>query len=176
MLSAFNRMSVAERHLICTALPVMVRFGVLRFVASRMAGPVPSQLSPETQILIRLNAQPKAAKVDAEQTCAATEGGKLVPTHGTGNPELDNAARNAGSLGDRPLVVLTAGEYWAPPGLEKQAADYHEIWIHQLQPSLVRLSTRGRQVVVEAHHDMVEAPDAVVTATRQVVDEARTTK
>jgi hypothetical protein len=76
-------------------------------------------------------------------------------------------------LDDRPLVVLTAGRYWAPPGLEKQAADYHEIWVHQLQASLVRLSTRGQQVVVDAHHDMDEAPDAVVTATRQVVEEVR---
>jgi hypothetical protein len=73
-------------------------------------------------------------------------------------------------------VVLTAGEYWAPPGLEKQAADYHQLWIHQLQASLARLSTRGRQVVVDAHHDMDEAPDAVVTATRQVVDEVREKK
>lgn len=173
MLSAFNRMPPATRHLICTALPFMARFGILRFVASRMAGPVPSQSTPEGEILAKLNARPNAARTDAEQVCAATDGGRLVPTAGTGNPELDNAARNAGSLGDRSLVVLTAGKYWAPPGLEKQAADYHEIWIHQLQASLARLSTRGRQVVVDAHHDMDEAPGAVVTATRQVVDEVR---
>jgi len=38
---------------------------------------------------------------------------------------------------------------------------------------MARLSTRGRQVVVDAHHDLDEAPDAVVTATRQVVAEVR---
>jgi pimeloyl-ACP methyl ester carboxylesterase len=173
MLSAFNRMSPAGRRRICSALPFMVRFGVLRFVASRMAGPPRSELSREQEILRELDAQPGAARVDAEQTCAATEGGRLVPTLGTGNPELDNAARNAGSLGDRPLVVLTAGEYWAPQGLQRQAADYHERWIHQLQASLAQLSSRGRQVVVDAHHDMAEAPEAVVTATREVVDEVR---
>ena len=81
-------------------------------------------------------------------------------------PEPDRAAREGSA-------VLTAGSYSAPPGLEKQAADFHEIWIHQLQASLARLSTRGRQVVVDANHDMEEAPDAVVTATRQVVDEVR---
>ncbi len=173
MLSPFNRMSPTARQLICTALPFMARFGILRFMASRMGGSVPSQSSPEREILVRLTAQPKALRTDAEQGCAATDGGRLVSTLGTGNPELDVAARNAGSLGDRPLVVLTAGRYWAPSGLEKQAADYHEIWVHQLQASLARLSTRGRQVVVDAHHDMDEAPDAVVTATRQVVDEVR---
>lgn len=173
MLSAFNLMSPAKRRLICTALPFMARFGILRFAASRMGGPAPTEPSPEFEILAKLNAQPTALRTDAEQTCAATEGGRLVPTLGTGNPELDNAARNAGSLDDRPLVVLTAGMYWAPPGLEKQAADYHEIWIHQLQASLTQLSRRGRQVVVDAHHDMSEAPTAVVTATQQVVDEVR---
>jgi pimeloyl-ACP methyl ester carboxylesterase len=166
MLSAFNQMSPAKRRVICTALPFMTRFGILRFVASRMAG-------AQGEILAKLNAHPTALKTDAEQTCAATEGGRLVPRLGTGNPELDNAARNAGSLDDRPLVVLTAGMYWAPPGLEKQAADYHEIWIHQLQASLAQLSRRGRQVVVDAHHDMSEAPTAVVTATHQVVYDVR---
>ena len=71
------------------------------------------------------------------------------------------------------LVVLTAGRYWAPPGLEKQAADYHEIWIHQLQASMAQLSRHGQQVVVDAHHDMSEAPTAVVTATQQVVYDVR---
>jgi hypothetical protein len=176
MLSPFNRMSPGARHLICTALPFMSRFGILRFMASRMGGPPPSQFSPEGEILAKLNAQPKALRTEAEQGCMATDGGRLVPTLGTGNPELDNAARDAGSLDDRPLIVLTAGRYWAPPGLEKAAADYHEIWIHQLQASLARLSTRGRQVVVDAHHDMDEAPDAVAAATRQVVEEVRTEK
>jgi hypothetical protein len=123
-----------------------------------------------------LETQPKALEADAEQACAATDGGRVVPNGGGGNPDLDGAARNAGSLGDRPLVVLTAGRYWAPAGLEKEAAEYHEIWVHQLQASLARLSMRGRQVVVDAHHDMSEAPDAVLTAVRQVVDEVRDKK
>ena len=98
----------------------------------------------------------------------------MVPTGGGGNPDLDNAARQAGSLGERPLVVLTAGEYWAPAGLEKEAADYHEVWVEHLQASLARLSTRGRQVVVDAHHNIGdEAPETVVAAVRQVVDQVR---
>jgi pimeloyl-ACP methyl ester carboxylesterase len=173
MLSPFNRMSPRARELICAALPFMARFGILRFMANRMGGPVPPQSSQESNILAKLNANPMALGTDARQACAATDGGRLVSTNGTGNPELDNAARNAGSLGDRPLIVLTAGRYWAPPGLEKQAADYHEIWVHLLQASLAQLSTRGRQEVVDAHHDMEEAPDSVVTATREVVDEVR---
>jgi pimeloyl-ACP methyl ester carboxylesterase len=174
MLAPANRMLARARHLFCVALPAMARFGVLRFVASRERYPSPPDFTPEqSSVLAKLEAQPKAFRTDAEQGCAATDEGRIVPTEGGGNPDINNAARNAGSLGDRPLVVLTAGRYWAPPGLEKEAAEYHEIWVHQLQSSLVRLSTLGRQVIVDAHHDMAESPDSIVIAVRQVVDEVR---
>jgi pimeloyl-ACP methyl ester carboxylesterase len=173
MLSRVSQLSPRARHFLCAALPFAARFGLLRFAASRMGRPVSAQSTPEERILVQLDAQPKAIRADADQFCAATHGGRFMETRGTGNPELDGATRDAGNLGDRPLVVLTAGRFWAPPGLEKEAADYHEIWVHQLQPSLAALSTRGRQVVVDAHHDMDEAPDAVVIATQKVVTEVR---
>jgi pimeloyl-ACP methyl ester carboxylesterase len=170
-LSPLNRMSAGKRHLICAALPFMVRFGILRLIAGRTSdGPV------QDEILSRLMAQPTRERVDAEQSCAATDGGRFVPTSGSGNPEIDAAARNAGSLGDRPLMVLTAGQYWSPPGFEKEADAYHEVWVHQLQVSLARLSTHGKQIVVDAPHDMSGAPDVVVSATRQVVEDVRTKK
>jgi pimeloyl-ACP methyl ester carboxylesterase len=173
-LSPLNRMSGRTRHLICMALPAMVRFGIVRFVASRER-PFSSG-TEQAKILAKLEAQPKAFRTDAEQACAATDEGRMVPREGGGNPDINDAARNAGSLGDRPLVVLTAGRYWAPDGFEKEAAEYHEIWVHQLQASLVRLSTRGRQIVVDAGHGMEESPDSIVTAVRQVVDEVHSEK
>ena len=173
-LAPINRMSGSTRHLICMALPAMTRLGIIRFVASRERRPPPSDFTPEQgNTLAKLEAQPKAFRTDAEQACAATDEGRIVPREGGGNPDINTAARNAGSLGDRPLVVLTAGRYWAPPGFEKEAAEYHEIQVHQLQTSLARLSTRGRQVVVDAEHDMAESPDSIVVAVRQVVDEVR---
>jgi pimeloyl-ACP methyl ester carboxylesterase len=173
-LSPLNRMSGRTRHLICMALPAMVRFGIVRFVASRER-PFSSG-TEQAKILAKLEAQPKAFRTDAEQACAATDEGRMVPREGGGNPDINDAARNAGSLGDRPLVVLTAGRYWAPDGFEKEAAEYHEIWVHQLQASLVRLSTRGQQIVVDAGHGMEESPDSIVTAVRHVVDEVRSEK
>jgi pimeloyl-ACP methyl ester carboxylesterase len=173
MLSAFNLMSPGKRHLICAGLPFMARFGILRFIASRMRGPAPSQSSGRQEILEALNSRPIAMRVDADQTCAATDNGRFVPTRGSGNPELDNAARSAGTLGDRPLIVLTAGRYWAPPGFEKEAAEYHEVWVHELQASLARLSAHGKQVVVDAHHNMDEAPDAVLKSIQEVVSDVR---
>lgn len=173
-LAPINRMSGRTRHLICMALPAMARFGIIRYEASRERRPVPPDFTAEqASVLTKLEAQPKAFVTDAEQACAATDQGRIVPREGGGNPEISNAAKNAGSLGDRPLIVLTAGRYWAPPGFEKEAAEYHEIQVHQLQAGLARLSTRGRQVIVDAHHDMAESPDSIVIAVQQVVDEVR---
>jgi pimeloyl-ACP methyl ester carboxylesterase len=173
-LGPMNRMSASTRHLICMALPAMARFGIIRFAASSERRPPSPDFTPEqARVLAQLEAQPKAFRTDAEQACAATDEGRIVPREGGGNPDINTAARNAGSLGDRPLVVLTAGRYWAPDGFEKEAAEYHELQVHQLQVSLVRLSTRGRQVIVDADHGMTQSPDSIVTAVRQVVDEVR---
>ena len=174
VLSPLNRMSGTTRHLICMALPLMARLGIVRFMTSRERRPAPSGFTEEqAAVLAQLEAQPKAFITDAEQGCAATDQGRIVPREGGGNPEINDAAGQAGSLGDRPLIVLTAGRYWAPAGYERQAAEYHEIWVHRLQASLVRLSTRGHQVVVDAGHGMDESPDSVVTAVRQVVTDVR---
>jgi N-acetylmuramoyl-L-alanine amidase len=155
----------------------MTRFGIIRFGASRERRPPPPDFTPEqASVLAKLEAQPKAFRTDAEQACAATDQGRLVSRTGGGNPDIDNAVWKAGSLGDRPLVVLTAGRYWAPDGFEKEAAEYHEIQVHQLQASLARLSTRGRQIVVDAGHGMEESPESIVTAVRQVVEEVRANK
>jgi pimeloyl-ACP methyl ester carboxylesterase len=173
-LAPINRMSGITRRLICMALPAMARFGIIRFQASRERRPPPLDFTPEqASVLAKLEAEPKAFRADADQACAATDEGRIVPREGGGNPEIDGAAKNAGSLGDRPLVVLTAGRYWAPAGFEKEASEYHEIQVHQLQAGLARLSTRGRQVIVDAGHDMAESPDSIVAAVRQVVDEVR---
>lgn len=176
-LAPVNRMSGSTRHLICMALPAMARLGIIRFMASRERRPPPPDFTPEqANILAKLEMQPKASETDIQQACAATDEGRIVPRTGGGNPDIDNAVRNAGSLGERPLVVLTAGRYWAPPGFEKEAAEYHEIQVHQLQAGLARLSTHGRQVVVDAGHGMEESPDSIVIAVRQVVDEVRSNK
>lgn len=100
-----------------------------------------------------------------------------MPQLGTGDPEIDNAARAAGSLGDRPLIVLTAGKYIVPPDPAEvpEAAAYHDVWVHQLQADLARLSTRGRQVIVEnSNHGIAfQAPDAVANAVQEVVKQIR---
>jgi pimeloyl-ACP methyl ester carboxylesterase len=115
--------------------------------------------------------------IAAEKSCAATDQGRIVPLAGTGDPEVDDAARRSGSLGNRPLVVLTAGQPFVPPDdrERQEAANFHEIWMHQLQPQLAALSTRGQQIIVPNSGHMInfDAPDEIVKAIRNVVDEVR---
>jgi pimeloyl-ACP methyl ester carboxylesterase len=76
-------------------------------------------------------------------------------------------ARAAGSLGGRPVLVLSAGNIAAPP-------EFLEAWTNA-QSDLARLSTRGRQITVGggASDLLHDAPDAIVEAVRQVVAEVR---
>ena len=79
--------------------------------------------------------------------------------------------RNAGNLGDRPLIVLTATRQDdIPPEIPPQDAKAEEdLWVHQLQAELSRLSTRGRQVVVDSSHEMpTEHPEVVISAIHEV--------
>jgi pimeloyl-ACP methyl ester carboxylesterase len=87
--------------------------------------------------------------------------------------ESARETRDSGNLGDKPLVVLTAGRFEEVPGVPPQdLAAFHETWIKELQPSLARLSTRGRQVMVPQSDHMIpfEQPQAVVSAIREVWD------
>ena len=65
-------------------------------------------------------------------------------------------ARSAGKLGDRPLIVLTATRQDdIPPEIPpKDAQAEEDLWVRQLQPELTRLSTHGKQIVVDSSHEM----------------------
>jgi pimeloyl-ACP methyl ester carboxylesterase len=82
-------------------------------------------------------------------------------------------ARAAGTLGDKPLVVLTAGKKPAAGtlGLTEQDWDeYQRVWADELQLRLARLSSRGKREVVEGsgHNIPSERPDAIVNAVREI--------
>jgi pimeloyl-ACP methyl ester carboxylesterase len=96
------------------------------------------------------------------------------------NPEgldLIKSAAQAGAspgFGDRPLIVLTAGDRAAvTEGMPaKLAKSLDDIWM-ELQTKLVALSTNGRQeVVAGATHDLpFEKPDVVVDSIRELLGE-----
>jgi pimeloyl-ACP methyl ester carboxylesterase len=90
--------------------------------------------------------------------------------------ESSAEARAAGNLGDRPLIVLTAGKpYASDPLLTKEEMDkQNDLWINVLQAQETRLSTHGRQIVVPDSGHMIpfKRPDAVICAIREVWDAA----
>jgi pimeloyl-ACP methyl ester carboxylesterase len=63
--------------------------------------------------------------------------------------------RSAGSLGDRPLIVLTATNQddIAPEIPPRDAQVEEDLWVHQLQPELARLSTHGKQIIVTSRRN-----------------------
>ena len=86
-------------------------------------------------------------------------------------------ARAIPSLGDIPLVVLTAGKAsdFGDAELNRQAEAYQQIWAYEIQPKLAKLSTKGRQIVVpEATHATIPQ-EIIVKALHDVVNEARQT-
>ena len=79
--------------------------------------------------------------------------------------------RSAGNLGDRPLIVLSATRQDdISPEIPPQDAQAEEdLWVHQLQPELARLSTHGKQIVVDSSHEMpTEHPEVVISAIHEV--------
>ena len=87
-------------------------------------------------------------------------------------------ARGVRSLGDIPLIVLTAGRHRVNPPDNPIAARMEDArekaWI-QAQKQLARLSTRGEQrVFPEARHNLlVDRPREVLEAIRDVVERTR---
>lgn len=83
-------------------------------------------------------------------------------------------ARAAGHIGNKPLVVLTAGrpvDSSLKAVLSERDCDmYRETWMNDLQIRLMRLSARGRRVIVpDSGHDVpTDRPDAIVSAVREL--------
>ena len=90
--------------------------------------------------------------------------------------ESADQVRGAGTLGNKPVIVLTAGAFVDIPGVPKEDSDeFFASWVGELQPRLAHLSSRGRQVVLLNSHHLIpfEQPQAVVNAVEEVVEESK---
>jgi pimeloyl-ACP methyl ester carboxylesterase len=90
-------------------------------------------------------------------------------------PESFAEATLVTRLGDFPLIVLTAGQPldFGNAELNQEAAAYQQVWIHEIQPKLVSLSTRGRQIVApNANHGTIPQ-ELIISSIREVVMEVR---
>lgn len=86
--------------------------------------------------------------------------------------------RRSGSLGNLPLVVITAtGPVWWPemPG-EVNPVKFRKMWL-ELQQQLTTLSTNSRQVFADqsSHFIPFDQPELISHAVRQLIDRERIT-
>ena len=177
--SPINRAPTVVRRISCTALPLITNLGIMRFFMRNAPVIVPVQFRSDEPEATRAFRQQRITGMETEsiQGCAATKDGALHPDRGSGNPEVDQAAKDAGSLGDLPLIVLTAGRDWnsEDPATAKEMADFHSKWVNQFQAELAHLSTNGKQIVLQksGHAIPADAPESVSSAIESIISEIR---
>jgi pimeloyl-ACP methyl ester carboxylesterase len=140
--------------------PLLIRFGVARFSQRHVAsGPGVSKEFAEEMRYLQL--QPKFLEATVGEMSSFDESADEV--------------RAAGNLGNKPLIVLTAGKNvdasQLPPGLpKKDMDDFRTIWVNELQVKEAQLSTQGKRIIVPDSDHMIpfERPDVIVSAIREV--------
>ena len=159
-LQAFMKKTIEELKREKMLAPLLIRFGIARF-SQRNQGEAPGVSKEFGKEMLYLQMQPKF--IDA----SAAEMGAFA--------ESANEVRAAGTLGDKPLVVLTAGKSadasQLPAGFpKKEFDDFHEVWVNDLQMKEAHLSTRGERIMVPDSTHMIpfERPDTIVAAIHEV--------
>ena len=135
---------------------VLGRLGMMRFLRSDPEPPPEHWSADEWDVLTRLGRQRQVLLADA----------KVGPGGAT-----DDLVRSTGGLEEMPLIVLTQGNQSSP---SSAAPGVLRGWI-DLQRRFAERSRRGRQVLVpnSGHGIPVEAPDAVISAVREIVTTVR---
>ena len=147
----------SQKHL----MPILILFGIARLTAGDEGD---SKLSKDFRDKMKyLQLQTKFIDAAFSEIKSFAESAEEV--------------RRTGNLGERPLVVLTAGKDLKAKELPKGVSvedmrEFGKTWVNDLQVRQARLSTRGQQVVVpdSTHMIPMERPDAVVNAIREVCD------
>ena len=142
-------------------MPILIFFGIARLTADDEGG---SKLSKDFRDKMKyLQLQTKFIDAAFSELKAFSQSADEV--------------RRTGNLGDRPLVVLTAGKDLEAKDLPKgvsveEMREFRKTWINDLQVRQARLSTRGKQIVVpdSTHMIPLERPDTVVNAIHEVCD------
>ena len=135
--------------------------GLLRVTASSPTGDKNESQMTREELIAELRHQPKSFLNNVDSGMVLNESYA--------------EARAIPSLGDMPIVVLTAGKApdFGDAELNRQAEAYQRVWAYEIQPKLAKLSTRGRQIVVPGATHATIPEEIVVTAVRDVVAEVR---
>jgi pimeloyl-ACP methyl ester carboxylesterase len=164
-----NHLPTTVRSALHRVVPAAGEFGLIRLMLRPTAGaharrPPPQGMTPgEAEYLFFLSRLPRSFVAEADEA-----------RHWKASAD---EARAAKPLGDRPLIVLTAGKFVIPrnPAHVAEARAFHHTWVNEWQPKLARLSSRGRQIILEdsGHGIQFEAPDVLIAAIREIVGESR---
>ena len=159
-LQAFMKKSIEQLKWEKMLAPLLIRFGIARF-SQRNQGEAPGVSKEFGREMLYLQMQPKFIDASASELSSFAESA--------------NEVRASGNLGDKPLVVLTAGKSadasQLPVGFpKKEFDDFHEVWVNDLQVKESHLSTRGRRIMVPDSTHMIpfERPDTIVAAIHEV--------
>jgi pimeloyl-ACP methyl ester carboxylesterase len=152
----------ALRPVIDALTPAFTRIGLVRLFQPpiRNSRPPKGLSAEQWSTMQQLRRLPKAIAAEGSSGLTQEKSAEQV--------------RRCRGLGDRPLIVLTAGKSefsGSDPAMAKQAAADQDVWIHELQAQFVKLSTRGRQVIVEnsTHGIPWEAPEIVGASIGELV-------
>lgn len=135
---SYNLLPAPGRTLLCLAVPTAARVGL------------------STASVVLIGSDRRGTSRVRSRTRAAILEGLTVQTKsfvaGTGCDPWEQSAvqaHAAGSLGDRPLIVLTAGKPFAvgDPKDDKELAAFQDIWIHRLQTTTGEPFNPRRQVI-----------------------------
>jgi pimeloyl-ACP methyl ester carboxylesterase len=145
---------MAAERLVNSKLGQHLSIWAMRLGITRMVTPKGDELEQEINYL---SWQTKALKAFLDETALFEKSTAQI--------------RAAGNLGDRPLIVLTAGK--VDEGIYDNPADAaaaQKVWVDVLQKDLVGLSSRGKQIIVadSGHMIPMERPEAVVSAIREI--------
>src|SRR5215207_5480984 len=147
-------------------LKILATIGVTRLPYT-LGGEAPGQTSPDLlDEQAAISSHRKDAFAVADETSSLEE-------------SFDENRAAPMSLGDKPLIVLTAGplpsEVLTSQGLSQEQARQMDEFHSESQVDLTRRSQNAKQVIVEdsGHYIHVEHPDLVKDAILQVVEAAR---
>jgi pimeloyl-ACP methyl ester carboxylesterase len=115
-----------------------------------------------------------AVSLDAQEWCYFRTQPKFIDAT---TSEMENLKedmkelRAAGTLGDKPLIVLTAGKgMFGLPLTSQDWVDLRNMWVDDFQVRLAHLSSRGKRIMVpdSGHFIPYERPATVVSAVRKI--------
>jgi hypothetical protein len=148
------------------------RFGVFRLLAAwsgESSGVPEMPCLPFATGYLPVDLHPAYLAVEGQPKCFQT-----VVAEDAASEAREAQVRQAGSLGDKPLIVLTHGRSAVPPGASTTAgaAEYEQVW-QKLQQEMATLSSNSLLIVAEesGHNIMADQPEVVVESVRRMVEE-----